>query len=127
MSVHDPKATLRLLQDAARHAQTICAGKTLDELLPDWQATAALLAVDYQRRQGCCRRDVCPAYIGKKTILSPPAAAAGARGTNAAADASKKTESEFSKGFGSVNQRKLPRTMWRTDRFFYGLTPSTLQ
>jgi uncharacterized protein with HEPN domain len=42
MSAHDPKATLRQLQDAARHAQAICAGKTLEELLNDWQATAAL-------------------------------------------------------------------------------------
>jgi uncharacterized protein with HEPN domain len=42
MSVHDPQATLRQLQEAARRAQTICAGKTLEELLKDWQATAAL-------------------------------------------------------------------------------------
>jgi uncharacterized protein with HEPN domain len=40
--MHDPKATLRQLQDAARHAQAICSGKTLEELLDDWQATAAL-------------------------------------------------------------------------------------
>ena len=42
MSVHDPRATLRQLQDAARRAQTICADKALEGLLQDWQATAAL-------------------------------------------------------------------------------------
>ena len=42
MSVRDPKATLQQLQDAARHAQAICEGKTLEELLDNWQATAAL-------------------------------------------------------------------------------------
>ncbi len=42
MSAHDPQATLRQIQDAARHAQAICAGKTLEQLLADWQATAAL-------------------------------------------------------------------------------------
>ncbi len=42
MSAHDPRATLRQLKDAARRAQTICADKTLETLLQDWQATAAL-------------------------------------------------------------------------------------
>lgn len=42
MRARDPKATLHQLQDAARHAQAVCAGKTLEELLKDWQATAAL-------------------------------------------------------------------------------------
>ena len=42
MSAHDPQATLRQIQDAARHAQTICSVKTLDALLNDWQASAAL-------------------------------------------------------------------------------------
>ena len=42
MSVHDPRATLRQIQDAARRLQMICAGKTLEQLLADWQATAAL-------------------------------------------------------------------------------------
>ncbi|HPC60302.1 MAG TPA: DUF86 domain-containing protein [Verrucomicrobiota bacterium] len=42
MSVHDPQATLRQIRDAARHAQEICADKTLESLLKDWQATAAL-------------------------------------------------------------------------------------
>ena len=42
MSAHDPQATLRQVQDAARHAQDICTGKTLDALLKDWQASAAL-------------------------------------------------------------------------------------
>jgi uncharacterized protein with HEPN domain len=42
MSAHDPRATLHQIQDAARRAQEICAEKTLDALLQDWQATAAL-------------------------------------------------------------------------------------
>jgi len=42
MSVHDPQATLRQIQDAARRLHMICAGKTLEKLLADWQATAAL-------------------------------------------------------------------------------------
>lgn len=42
MSVHDPRATLRQIQDAARRLQLICADKTLAQLLADWQATAAL-------------------------------------------------------------------------------------
>ncbi len=42
MRAHDPQATLRQLLDAARRAQTICADKTLEDLLKDWQATAAL-------------------------------------------------------------------------------------
>jgi uncharacterized protein with HEPN domain len=42
MSAHDPQATLRQIQDAAHRLQMICAGKTLEQLLADWQATAAL-------------------------------------------------------------------------------------
>jgi len=42
MSVRDPKATLRQIRDAARHAREICSNKTLEGLLQDWQATAAL-------------------------------------------------------------------------------------
>ena len=42
MSAHDPRATLRQIQDASRRLQAICAGKTLEGLLADWQATAAL-------------------------------------------------------------------------------------
>ncbi len=42
MSIHDPKATLRQIQDAALRAREICAGKTLEGLVKDWQATAAL-------------------------------------------------------------------------------------
>jgi uncharacterized protein with HEPN domain len=42
MSAHDPQATLRQIQDAAQRAQTICADKTLEVLLKDWQASAAL-------------------------------------------------------------------------------------
>jgi uncharacterized protein with HEPN domain len=42
MSAHDPRATLRQIQDAARRLQSICAGQTLATLLAAWQATAAL-------------------------------------------------------------------------------------
>ena len=42
MSAYDPRVTLRQIQDAARRLQTICADKTLEGLLADWQATAAL-------------------------------------------------------------------------------------
>ena len=42
MSVHDPRATLRQIQDAAGRLQMICAGKTKEQLLADWLATAAL-------------------------------------------------------------------------------------
>jgi hypothetical protein len=42
MSAHDPRVTLRQIQDAGGRLQEICAGKTLDDLLADWQATAAL-------------------------------------------------------------------------------------
>ncbi len=42
MSVHDPQATLRQIQDAARRLQMICVGKTKERLLADWLATAAL-------------------------------------------------------------------------------------
>ena len=33
---------MRQIQDAARRLQTICAGKTKEQLLADWLATAAL-------------------------------------------------------------------------------------
>jgi len=42
MSAHDPRTTLLQVQEAACHLQTICAGKTLDKLLADWEATAAV-------------------------------------------------------------------------------------
>lgn len=42
MSAHDPKVTLRQIQDAADRLQTICVGKTMEQLLADWLATAAL-------------------------------------------------------------------------------------
>lgn len=42
MSARDPQVTLRQIQDAARRLQSICADKTLEMLLADWQATAAL-------------------------------------------------------------------------------------
>jgi uncharacterized protein with HEPN domain len=42
MSAHDPRVTLRQIQEAVGRLQTICAGKTLEQLLADWQATAAL-------------------------------------------------------------------------------------
>ncbi len=42
MSERDPRVTLRQIREAAQRLQTICAGKTLRDLLSDWQATAAL-------------------------------------------------------------------------------------
>jgi uncharacterized protein with HEPN domain len=42
MSARDPRVTLRQLRDAARRLQSLCANRTLDSLLSDWQATAAL-------------------------------------------------------------------------------------
>jgi len=42
MSVHDPRGTLRQIQEAGGRLQTICAGKTLGQLQADWLATAAL-------------------------------------------------------------------------------------
>ena len=42
MSVHDPRVTLRQIQEAAGRLQAICAGKTLEMLVADWQAAAAL-------------------------------------------------------------------------------------
>lgn len=42
MSGHDARATLRQIWDAARHAQEICAKRTLEALLHDWLAAAAL-------------------------------------------------------------------------------------
>jgi uncharacterized protein with HEPN domain len=42
MSAHDPQTTLLQIQEAARRLQLICEGKTLEKLLADWQATAAL-------------------------------------------------------------------------------------
>ena len=41
MSAHNPQATLRQIQDAAGRLQMLCAGRTLESLLDDWQATAA--------------------------------------------------------------------------------------
>ena len=37
MSKHDPKVTLRQIEDYARHAQALCAGKTLAEIRADWR------------------------------------------------------------------------------------------
>lgn len=42
MSVRDPRVTLLQLRDAARRLQAICVGRTCDDLVADWQATAAL-------------------------------------------------------------------------------------
>lgn len=42
MSARDPGTTLRQIQDAARRLQLICEGRTLPDLVSDWQATAAL-------------------------------------------------------------------------------------
>jgi uncharacterized protein with HEPN domain len=37
MSRHDPKVTLRQITDYARHAQALCASKTLAQLKSDWR------------------------------------------------------------------------------------------
>ncbi len=42
MSKHDPRVTLRQIEDHARLAQTTCAGKALPELLADRPAQLAL-------------------------------------------------------------------------------------
>ena len=42
MSKHDYRVTLRQIEEYAGRAQEICAGKTLNELVSDWQATLAL-------------------------------------------------------------------------------------
>ena len=42
MSSRDHRVTLKQIEEYACHAQEICAGKTLRELLADWQATLAL-------------------------------------------------------------------------------------
>ena len=42
MSAHDPKVTLRQIEEAAHRLQTICSGRTMEQLLADWLATAAL-------------------------------------------------------------------------------------
>ena len=42
MSVRDPRVTLRQIQDAGRRLQMICEGKSKEQLLADWLATAAL-------------------------------------------------------------------------------------
>ncbi|HIL10727.1 MAG TPA: DUF86 domain-containing protein [Candidatus Latescibacteria bacterium] len=42
MSSHDHGVTLRQIGEYAGRAQEICAGKTLDGLISDWQATLAL-------------------------------------------------------------------------------------
>ncbi len=46
MSVHDPKVTLNQIRDAAARAQQICAGRTLENLLQDWQVTCRGSAED---------------------------------------------------------------------------------
>ena len=42
MSKHDYRVTLRQIEEYAGRAQEICAGKALDELVGDWQATIAM-------------------------------------------------------------------------------------
>ena len=41
MSKRDPHATLRQIATHGRHAQDLCAGKTLPELLSDWKNVLA--------------------------------------------------------------------------------------
>jgi uncharacterized protein with HEPN domain len=42
MSRRDPRITLIQIRDAAEKARTLCATHTLESLLADWTATAAL-------------------------------------------------------------------------------------
>lgn len=42
MSARDPRVALRQIQEADDRLQTICAGKTFETLVSDWQAVAAL-------------------------------------------------------------------------------------
>ena len=42
MRPRDPRVTLEQVYEAALRLQAICSGKTLPDLLRDWQATAAL-------------------------------------------------------------------------------------
>lgn len=42
MSRRDPRITLAQIRDAAEKARALCAGSTLESLLADWKATAAL-------------------------------------------------------------------------------------
>jgi uncharacterized protein with HEPN domain len=42
MSLRDPRVTLAQIRDAAEKAQALRAADTLDSLLVDWKATAAL-------------------------------------------------------------------------------------
>ena len=37
MSRHDPKVTLRQIAEYARQSQSLCAGRTLDQLRADWR------------------------------------------------------------------------------------------
>jgi hypothetical protein len=52
MSAHDPRATLRQIQDAANRLQTICAGKTMEQLLADWLANRRTGAFSGDRGRG---------------------------------------------------------------------------
>lgn len=42
MSRYDHRVTLRQIEEYARRSQEICTGRSLKELLADWQATLAL-------------------------------------------------------------------------------------
>ena len=42
MSRRDPRITLAKIRDAAEKARRLCGSQTLESLLADWQATAAL-------------------------------------------------------------------------------------
>ncbi|MBP8256351.1 MAG: DUF86 domain-containing protein [Opitutaceae bacterium] len=42
MSVRDPRATLRQIQDAAKRAQEICSERSIQAMPDDWLAAAAL-------------------------------------------------------------------------------------
>jgi uncharacterized protein with HEPN domain len=41
MSKHDPKVTLKQIAEYARHAQELCAGRSLEALKADWRQAFA--------------------------------------------------------------------------------------
>src|SRR5256885_228758 len=42
MSSHDSRVTLQQIIEAASRLRTMCSGRTMSEMLSDWQATAAM-------------------------------------------------------------------------------------
>jgi uncharacterized protein with HEPN domain len=76
MSAHDPRVTLRQIQEVGRHLQAMCADKTLEKLLADWQAVAALergieiMGEGVKRLPMDLRRDIRPCRGRKSRALA---------------------------------------------------------